>query len=128
MPTAVAVLISAVAFYLSTGLGEVWPLAWLAPAPVLWLAYREPRGRVFLAAAAAFFLGSLNLFAFLSRIMPPSVVLGLLAMPALVFGGIVLFAGRAARTVHPMAAVLAFPAAWTAYEFLLSLGSVGRHR
>jgi apolipoprotein N-acyltransferase len=121
--TALAILASAVAFYLSTGLGEIWPLAWLAPAPVLWLAFQEPRRHAFLPAAAAFFLGSLNLFGFLSRILPAPILLVLLVLPALVFGAVVVFAGRAVRTLSPFAAVVAFPAAWTSYEFLVSLVS-----
>ena len=37
---AVAVtLVSALMFYLSQGMADLWWLAWFVPAPVLWLAY-----------------------------------------------------------------------------------------
>ncbi len=119
----IGVALSAGAFYLSTGLGELWPLAWVAPVPVLWLAFSDERRRVFLPATLAFFLGSLNLFSYLARIAPLPIVVGSLLVPALAFGGAVVFARRAARTLSPWLAVFAFPAAWTTYEFLLSLVS-----
>ena len=50
--TAIAcALLSAIGFYFSIGLGEQWWLAWLAPVPVLWLAFGETKGwQVFIAA------------------------------------------------------------------------------
>jgi apolipoprotein N-acyltransferase len=123
MLTAVLTLISAAAFYLSTGLGEFWLLAWLAPLPVLWLAHaRTPRAAA-IPAAIAWFAGSLNLFSYLSRVMPGAIVLILLMAPAIVFGLAVWFSGAAVRRLGPVAGALAFPTAWTSYEFLLSLVS-----
>ena len=118
-----AVLLSAAAFYLSTGLGEIWPLAWLAPVPLLLVSNRSGPLVAFAAAAVAWFLGSLNLFSFLSRVMPAPIVLALLVAPAIVFGLAVAFGGAAARRLGPLSGALAFPAAWTSYEFLLSLVS-----
>ena len=123
MTTAFATLLSALAFYASTGLGELWPLAWVAPVPLLWVANRSRPRDAFAAAAAAWFLGSLNLFAYLSRVMPAPIVLALLMAPAIVFGLVVAFTGAATRRLGPVAGALAFPAAWTSYEFLLSLVS-----
>ncbi len=123
MVTVVLTLLSAGAFYLSTGLGELWPLAWVAPVPLLWVANRSRPRDAFAAAAAAWFLGSLNLFAYLSRVMPAPIVLALLMAPAIVFGLVVAFTGAATRRLGPLAGALAFPAAWTSYEFLLSLVS-----
>jgi apolipoprotein N-acyltransferase len=123
MLTAILTLISAAAFYLSTGLGELWPLAWLAPVPVLWLAHaRTPRAAA-IPAAVAWFAGSLNLFSYLSRVMPAPIVLVILMAPAIVFGLAVWFSGAAVRRLGPIVGALAFPAAWTSYEFLLSLVS-----
>jgi apolipoprotein N-acyltransferase len=123
MTTAFATLLSALAFYASTGLGEFWPLAWVAPAPVLWLACRRSPRHAIAPAAVAWFLGSLNLFEYLSRVMPAPIVLALLMGPGIVFGLVVAFTGAATRRLGPVAGALAFPAAWTSYEFLLSLVS-----
>ena len=123
MTIAFATLLSALAFYASTGLGEFWPLAWFAPVPVLWVANRSTPARAILPAALAWFVGSLNLFSFLSRVIPAPIVLALLFAPAVVFGLAVAFGGAAVRRLGPVAGALAFPAVWTSYEFLLSLVS-----
>jgi hypothetical protein len=57
----IAVAISALALYGSTGFGVVWPLAWVAPIPVLLLALRSSWRVCALAAFSASFLGSLTL-------------------------------------------------------------------
>ena len=118
-----AAALSAAAFYLSTGLGEVWPLAWVAPLPLLWLAFGERHRPVFVPAVLAVFAGNLNLFGYLSRIAPMPIVVGSLLVPALAFGACAVFARGIAQRIRHALAVLAFPAAWTAWEFLLSLVS-----
>jgi apolipoprotein N-acyltransferase len=123
LPALAALLLSAAGFYASTGLGEAWPLAWVAAAPVLWLAFAGGPRCGGAAAALAFFLGSLNLFAYLAGVIPAGIVLGLLALRAAAFGAAVAWAAWVARRLRPAVAVFAFPAAWTAVEFLVSLGS-----
>ena len=52
------VLASGGLFFLSTGLGTIWLLAWIAPVPVLWLAYgARPNWHVLLASFAAYAIG-----------------------------------------------------------------------
>ena len=121
--TLIAIAASATAFYLSTGLGETWPLAWVAPVPLLCLACAEPRRRAFGPAVIAFYLGSLNLFGYLALLMPASRVATILLGPALALGAAVAWTGRVARNLSGAAAVLAFPAVWTSYEFLWSVMS-----
>jgi len=123
MWTLLAVAVSAFAYYVSTGLGGFRPAVWIAPAPVLVVAFRSPRRWAALAAFAAYFLGSLNLFTYFARITPVVLVVVFLAIPALVFAGVVLWARFAALRLPPWAAALAFAVAWTSYEFLLSLVS-----
>ena len=36
---ALCTIASAIGFYLSLNLGSIWPLAWVAPIPVLWLVF-----------------------------------------------------------------------------------------
>ena len=123
MWTLLAVAISACAYYVSIGLGEFWPAAWIAPIPVLLVAFRSSWQRAALAAFAAYLLGSLNLFTYLAKVMPVPVLICVLAAIALVSAAAVLVARFAQRRLPPWAAAFAFPAAWTSYEFLFSLVS-----
>ena len=123
MWTLLAVALSAWAYYVSIGLGEFWPAAWIAPIPVLLVAFRSSWRKAALAAFAAYFLGSLNLVGYLSMALPLALVVVFLALPALVFAGVVLLARLAVRRLPAWAAVFAFAAGWTSYEFLFSLVS-----
>jgi apolipoprotein N-acyltransferase len=116
-----AVALSACAYYSSVGFGVFWPAVWIAPIPVLAVAFRSSWRTAACAAFAAYFIGNLNLFAFLGRVMPVPLVLAALAATALVCPLAVLAARLAARRLPPAAAAFAFPAAWTSYEFLVSL-------
>jgi len=120
MWTLLAVALSACAYYVSIGLGEFWPAAWIAPIPVLLAAFRSSWRRAALAAFAAYLLGSLNLFTYLAMVMPVALLIAALAATALVFAGAVLAARVAVRRLPGWAAALAFPSAWTSYEFLFS--------
>jgi apolipoprotein N-acyltransferase len=123
-----ATLLSAALFYLSQGLDDLWFLAWVAPAPILWLAYGAgPRWSVALASLVAFAGG----MAFLVQCYAPIVplpVLGIelvtLSPSLLAFPVVVLFARFAERRLPPLAALLAFPAAWAGVEYLISLVSL----
>src|ERR1019366_10050565 len=108
MWTLLAVALSACAYYVSIGLGEFWPAAWIAPVPVLLVAFRSSWRMAALAAFAAYFVGSLNLFTFLAKITPVPLVVTVLATTALVFAGAVLVARFAVRHLPPWAAAFAF--------------------
>jgi apolipoprotein N-acyltransferase len=123
MWTLLAVALSACAYYVSIGLGEFWPAAWIAPIPVLLVAFRSSWRTAALAAFAAYFLGSLNLFAFFAKIAPVPLLVAELAVIALVFAAAVLVARFAVRRLPGWASAFAFPAAWTSYKFLSSLVS-----
>ena len=113
---ALCALVSGVLFFLSTNLGNIWPLAWIAPVPILWLAYGRSRPwLVFAAGFAAFAIGQLTLFEAYS-IMAPT-LLALLIITSGAFGAGAVFAELAHRSLRPVIAVLAFPAYWTAFEF-----------
>ena len=118
-----AVLLSAGAFYLSTGLGEFWPLAWIAPLPVLVVAFRSSARAAAAMAFTAFLLGSSNMFSYLWMLMPPVAVAVSVIVPSLAFALAVLAARRAALKAKPWLAVFAFPAAWTCWEWLVSIVS-----
>jgi apolipoprotein N-acyltransferase len=122
MDALIAALLSGLLFHLSTGLNDVWPLAWLAPVPVLWLAYGGGSARrTALAAFSAFLLGQLHLFEAYAVIGLPLLIM--MVVIAAVFAICMLFARFAARRLPPLVAALAFPCAWTGWELLSSLVS-----
>jgi len=123
----VCALLSALGFYLSLGLGSQWWLVWIAPAPVLWLAFGESRAWIaFVASWAAIALGSLNLLRAYGGIIPLPVLAFYLAVPGLLFALAVLGARQVQRALGPIRAMLAFAALWTAFDLLLSrLGTAG---
>src|SRR6185312_5189971 len=71
MIAALCAALSGLAFFASTGLGVIWPLAWLAPAPVLWLAFGQTRTRTSaIASFAAFAIGNTNLLPAYYDVLP----------------------------------------------------------
>src|SRR5215469_389379 len=69
------VILTAGACYLSFGLGNAWWLAWLAPVPVLWLAFGEIKPwKGFLAAWVAFALGMTSLMSAYAHVFPGPVL------------------------------------------------------
>ncbi|HSC59649.1 MAG TPA: hypothetical protein VLC29_00340, partial [Rhizomicrobium sp.] len=122
----VCALLSGAGFYFSLMLGDQWWLAWLAPIPVLWLAYGDSKG--WIAFSAAFFamvLGDLNAMPAYSGVMPPMVIGLILAGPSLIFAASAMFSRRMARTISPLAGVFAFAALWTTFDYLISFAHDG---
>jgi apolipoprotein N-acyltransferase len=115
-----ACLASGVLLFFGTGLHPHWLLTWLAPVPVLALALRVPVARAFFAGGVAMLLGGLNEVSYLAHLAPLPVVGLALLLPSLAFGLAVLVFRFAARRWPRPVTVLALPAAWTAFEFLLS--------
>ncbi len=107
------VAISALAFYWSTGLGVIWPLAWIAPIPILLLAFQASWRVSALGAFLTSFLGCLTLI----RGYGPGAAIVFGVPPAMAFAAAALAARSAARRMT-WPAVFAFPAALTLYEFL----------
>jgi apolipoprotein N-acyltransferase len=123
-------LLSGAMFYLSQGTADLWYLAWLAPAPVLWLAYGDtPSRQLVLAALAAFVIGQCYLFVYsiVFRIVPPVVAIPLMIstflLQAIAFPVAIVFARYVRRRSSPLATLLAFPACWTAFEYAIGLVS-----
>ena len=115
-----AALLSAVLFYLSQGLADVWALAWFAPAPLLWLAYGSaPRWQVLVASLVAFAAGQIYLVQCYWGRIPPSIIAPLAGALCVTFAITVLLSGQAWRRGSPWTALFAFPVVWTAIEYLI---------
>lgn len=120
-----AAVLSGIMFYLSQGFDHVWVLVWLAPVPLLWLAYgNAPTWRVLTASAIAVLagLGYLLQSPYL-RLIPPFVIGSSLAVYIGLFCVAVWFARYVQRRASPLLTLLAFPACWTALEFLMQVRS-----
>jgi apolipoprotein N-acyltransferase len=122
----ICTLLTAVSYYFSIGLGEQWWLAWLAPIPILWLAFGDSRGTaVFFGAWAAMALGSTSLLRAYGGVLPNYVLVVVIGVPSLLFALSVMGARRVQRRVGPIAAMFAFAAVWAAFDFLNSFGEGG---
>lgn len=123
----VCALLSAVGFYLSLGLGTQWWLVWIAPVPVLWLAFGEsPAWIPFVASWAAVALGALNLLHAYAGILPIPAFVFFPVVPGLLFALAVVGARQVKRAFGSIPAMLAFAALWTAFDLLASrLGTAG---
>ena len=115
-------LVSALAFALAHGTPDLWPLAWVAPVPILWLAFGERRAwTIALCAAVAYAVGELGM---LWPYVKPAggVVLAAAVGPAIAFALVVLAARLVdRRTSSPLLAALTFAALWTGWEWLASM-------
>ena len=117
-------LLSAVGFYFSLGLGDLWWLAWFAAVTVLWLAFGETKGwHIFLASFVAMALGRTSILRAYSGSLPPFVLVLSICGIALGFSGCVMRARRIYRTFGPVTALFTFAVLWTAFDFLVSFSS-----
>ena len=123
MVTACAVLLTAGAYLVSSGLHRVWWPVWLAPLPILFLASKLRGWEAFAAAFAARALAGLNFWNYLRQTVqfPLWLALVTILVPAASFAFAALFYRGLLRKGHPWLAALAFPVAMVAAEYLFSL-------
>ena len=118
MTTLACMLASAIAFFLALGTPDVWPLAWVAPVPLLWSALRDDSWRrVAIASLAGYALGELGMLWPYLRAMGAVVLVAALG-PAVAFALVVLSTRWRARRLPMLAATLVFPTLWTGFEWL----------
>jgi apolipoprotein N-acyltransferase len=119
------VALSALGWWLGSGLQPLWWATWLAPLPVLLLATRTRARWAALAAFAAYLLGGFNEWTYARDYigLPIPVIAFVLGLPALTLALGVLLFRRLLRRQHAMGAALAMPAVWVAIEYLNSLVS-----
>ena len=113
------VLATAIAYALSTGLVNLWPLAWVAPLPILWLALRVSGRQAALAAFLAYTLGRIGNLPVVLAILPPAIVLVTTLAAAVAFASMIVLARAVALRLDLRLYALAFPLFWTAWEELV---------
>ncbi len=126
MRALLAAVMSGILFFLSQGIADVWPLGWLAPVPLLWFAYGDaPRWQVFLASLAGFALGQAYLAQCYWGQLPAAIIAPLVVAMCVTFAIAVVFSGEALRRGSSWGTLVAFPALYTALEYLI--GRVSPH-
>jgi len=118
-----ALLLTAGAFYISSGLHRLWWPVWLAPIPVLLIAPRLRAWQAFLAALAARALAALNFWHYVRQVVqiPLGLAIATILVPAILFALAVVFYRALLRKGNPWLAALAFPTTMVASEYLVSL-------
>ena len=122
-----AITVTALLVWFGNGLNARWLLMWFAPLPALLFAARSRNALTAAAIAfAGWFLGTLNLYHYLHTVqgLPISVPTQIAAGFAFVFTlAVLLFRALFLRRAYT-AALIAFPAFWVSFEFILNLVSV----
>jgi apolipoprotein N-acyltransferase len=120
---ACAVLLTAGAYFVSSGLHRMWWPVWIAPLPILILVPKLRAWEAFAAAMVARALAELEFWNYLHRVVQFPLVLELVTIliPAACFAFAVILYRGFLRTNRPWLAAIAFPAAMVAAEYLFSL-------
>src|SRR5580698_2953574 len=121
---ALCLSLSALLFFLGTGLSPLWPLTWLAPIPVLWIAPRLSAGEAFFVAAAAYALGGLNEWSYSRTVLPTWLVASVLVLVACIFGLAVLFFRSRILRGKLWQGALIVPAFLVAVAYIVAITSV----
>lgn len=115
-----AVALSGGLWYLAGDIsGDFGYLMWIAPVPVLYASFGTRRPGAFLMGFMALFIGRMSWFSYLASIMPPGVVLAILAIIAFIGAIILLLSRWLVISGRRWYAVFAFPALFTLFEFAL---------
>jgi apolipoprotein N-acyltransferase len=120
-----AILLTAAMIWFGTGMQPFWPLMWFAPLPVLLFAADASWWGALLVGGLACVLGNLNLWDYFHSTLgaPLSIVLRIYITLGLMFALAVLLYRVLLRRRAWWSALLAFPASWTSFEYLLNLAS-----
>ena len=121
---AVALVLSAAAFYFGTGLHPIWWLTWLAPLPALLIAPRVSRWTAFGVTFVAFTLGALNVWSYDRIVTPLWLTIFILIVPSLVFAFIVSAHRGFVLRGQTLRAAFSLPVLWSAVEYLAEFRSV----
>ena len=119
-----AILLTAGAYFVSSGLHRMWWPVWLAPIPVLLVAPRLRAWEAFAVALVARALAfALDFWHYLRHVVLFPLLLTLVSMliPAALFALAVIFYRELLRKGRPWLAMLAFPVVTVAGEYLYSL-------
>src|SRR5262245_871113 len=113
---ATAVLATALAYALSTGANEIWPLAWIAPIPILALAFIASARTTLVTAFLAYLLGLGGHLPTVGAAAPLFLVLLGFTVTALAFAIVVRITRAAVLQFDHWATVFVFPVLLTTWD------------
>jgi len=116
----VAVLISGGMWYASSGIYHVWPLAWLAPVPLLIVLPELPAPRAALAAFAGPAIGAASFVVAYWGVLPPAMLAVLVVALAAPWAAVALGWRAIARRTGPVITAVAYAALVVLEEFLVA--------
>jgi apolipoprotein N-acyltransferase len=118
-----AVVLTAGAYFVASGLHRVWWPVWLAPLPVLLLAPKLRAWQALIVALTARALAGLNFWHYLRQVVqfPLWISLITILVPAALFALAVVVYRGLLRNSNPWLATIAFPVTIVAGEYLFSL-------
>src|SRR5579871_2063502 len=121
-----AIAFMAICTWFGTGLHPLWPLMWFAPVLLLLFSVDARWWIAALAAAAGMVLGVMNLLGlFYGALQAPiPILIQIYFTEGLMFALAVLLFRALMRRKAYWSALLAFPAFWTSFEYLLNLTSI----
>lgn len=115
-----AALMSGALLAQAYGLHPIWPLAWIAPIPLLVAVYGAPRWQAFAFGALAGALSVGGMFAYFLSLSGPAPLAIIIVLKAIVWGMLALAARAGAARLPNWAALLIFPALMAAVETLIA--------
>jgi apolipoprotein N-acyltransferase len=118
-----AVGLTALLVWFGTGLEPLWPLLWLAPLPILMIATNRSAAVTAILSSIAWFLGSLNMWHYFHGILqaPYPALAGIFLGTAAVFAAAVLNFRVLMQRGQYVWALVAFPATWVSFEYILNI-------
>jgi apolipoprotein N-acyltransferase len=119
----VAALISGLLLAQAYSLNPIWPLAWIAPVPLLIAVIGASRLGAFLYGALAGALSMALFFAYLMDLSGPIVPIVITFVKALIWGGMCMAVRGGARHLPAWAAVFVFPVLMASIDVLIAASS-----
>jgi apolipoprotein N-acyltransferase len=119
------IISTSILIWFGSGLNPWWPLLWIAPLPVLLFTVRSSWRSTAIVTTISWLTGSLNMGHYFSAVLhiPLAILALIIVIPALAFAAAVLLFRALLRKGAIWSALLAFPAAWVSYEYLVNLFS-----
>jgi apolipoprotein N-acyltransferase len=115
-----ATLVTGLLYYISNGLnGNFWYLLWIAPIPVLLVAFKNSWKITFIVSFIAYAIGRMSWFEYLVNVatLAPAIIFTILL--SLIFALIILATRLAVIKLNTWLSLFAFPVFFTFFEFLL---------
>jgi apolipoprotein N-acyltransferase len=115
-----AALLSGVLLYFTLSLTPCWPLAWIAPVPLLLASFHASRGETRLLCGIAALLGLTSNFGYYAMVSGWAGTIVLVLLQLLEWGFVVLFTRAIVLRSNHWLTVFAYPLIWTALDTLIS--------